>query len=269
MSIDSASQLLTWSNRIYVFGAILTFTSAAMVLYEKRSKNQGREVRWGLATEIIVIIAAFICLCGTIGAITFGNIVSHLKDDDLAAYKKSADLQIEKAKESAREAEKDASVANQEAEEARLKAENTSTENTRLRIDVQKGQTESKKAEAALAAQEQKTERFTQGLAQQQQGMAQQMQTSPSLNDSQVDVIASILKPFAGQTIPIHVMMDARSGRLANRFGEAFHKANIKTDGSGTFVGPNYEGVMVIVKNPSPQQPTLPLQMRCSMPFVP
>lgn len=43
---DSANHLLTISNAIYVFGAVLTLLSAAMVLYEKRAKNSGEEIGW-------------------------------------------------------------------------------------------------------------------------------------------------------------------------------------------------------------------------------
>ena len=132
LPLDSASNLLTWSNRIYVFGAILTVASAAMVLYEKRSKNQGRELKWGLATEITVIIAAFISLCGTVAAVSFGNVVSKIKDADLAAYEKQADLKIAQAnngsdvaKAIAASANATAATANQKAAEASTKAENS------------------------------------------------------------------------------------------------------------------------------------------------
>lgn len=253
MSIDSASKLLAWSNRIYVFGAILTFTSAAMVLYEKRSKNQGREVRWGLATEIIVIVAAFICLCGTIGAISFGNIVSHLKDIDLASYKKSADLQIAQANESARKAEQDAGISNQKAEEARLKADTVEQENGRLRIDVAKGQAESRKAEKELATQQQTTNQFVQGLAQQQQTMGQQMQAVPSLSDLQINAIAEFLKPFSGKPVFLNMMVDAHCQRLGAQIHQALERAGLKIVNYTTIVGPIYNGIQIMVRNPTPQ----------------
>ena len=243
--LNTASSLLLWSNRIYVTGAVLTLTSAAMVLYEKHSKNLGRSIRWGLTTEIVVIIAAFICLCGTIGAITFGNIVSHLKDVDLATYKATADTKIAQANKDADKALSDAATANK-------KAEDTKQANLQLQIELSKHEWKEKQAEAKLAAQNQQTAQFAQGVAQQQQGMAQQMQAAPSLSDAQVDVIAKLLTPFAGRTVSVHTMMDARSQRLAGRFQQAFSKAGIKFDGSSTDMGPNYVGIMILVKNPTP-----------------
>jgi hypothetical protein len=47
-------------------------------------------------------------------------------------------------------------------------------------------------------------------------------------------------------------MMDARSQRLAARFEQAFSKAGIKVEGSGTDFGANYVGVVILVKNPTP-----------------
>jgi hypothetical protein len=101
LPLDSASHSLAASNIIYVVGAVLTLASAAMVLYEKNSKNRGIELRWGLTTEIVVVIAAFISLAGTFGAIGFGNTVGKIKDANLATYQKEADVQIAGANQAA------------------------------------------------------------------------------------------------------------------------------------------------------------------------
>lgn len=248
LSSDSAAQLLTWSNRIYVIGAVLTLASAAMVLYEKHSKNQGRAVRWGLATEIVVIIAAFICLCGTVGAISFGNVVSHLKDADLAAYEKAADLQIAQAQKDTASANQEAKVAEEKAEAARSKAESTAQDNSHLRIDVANHEIAEAKANSDLAAQNKKLNDFTQGLAQQQKGMAQQMQVTPSLGDVQVNFIAQQLMQFPGQKVAIHTMSDARCQRLAAQFHRAFELAHLNIVEYSTDMGPIYQGVAVGVR---------------------
>jgi hypothetical protein len=103
LPLDSASRLLDASNCLYVVGALLTLGSAAMVLYEKRSKSKGLDIRWGFATEVVVIVAAFISLTGTIGAICFGYVVNRLKDADLQQYKDDADKKIASAGENAAE----------------------------------------------------------------------------------------------------------------------------------------------------------------------
>jgi len=199
-----------------------------------------------LITEFVAIGAAVVSLFGTMGAIKYGNIVSSIKDADLAAYKVSAGVQIAKAQKDAADADKAAGDANKSAADATLK-------NTQLQIQLVKHEGAERETQNKLAAQNKQLAQFTQGLAQQQQGMAQQMQTTPSLNDAQVAIIANQLRMFSGQNIAVHVVSDARSQRLGNRFGEAFQKAGIKTEGSGTFMGPDYHGVMVVVHNPSPQ----------------
>ena len=75
--LSAASSLLVWSNRLYITGSLLTLASAAMVLYEKHSKNQGRMLEWRLRTEILVIVAAFLSFSGSIAAITFGSYPSY------------------------------------------------------------------------------------------------------------------------------------------------------------------------------------------------
>lgn len=259
LSVDSASHLLTTSNVIYVVGAVLTLSSAAMVMYEKNSKNKGIELRWGLTTEIVVIVAAFVSLIGTIGAIQFGRTVSHLKDVSLETYKTQAKIQIaqaekdaETAKANAAAAIQGAGVANQNAEDARLKADKTETENSKLKVEVMNHETAEAKANAELAAQTEKVNRFAQGVAAQQQGMAQQMQAVPTLGEPQIAEIANQLKPFAGQKISVHIMLDAHSERLGEQIERALKMAGIVITMGSVDVGPNYQGVIVGVKNPSP-----------------
>jgi hypothetical protein len=123
LSLDSASHSLAWSNVLYVVGALLTLGSAGMVLYEKRSRIQGLELRWGLATETIVIVAAFISFTGTVGALLFGHIVSGLKDAALTQYEKAADVKI--------------ADANSVADSARVLATQTANDNLKLEQELQ------------------------------------------------------------------------------------------------------------------------------------
>jgi len=64
-----------------------------------------------LVTEWAAIFAAIISFFGTIGAIHYGNIVSHLKDNDLNAYEISAQVQIAKSKKDAASARSVAEIA--------------------------------------------------------------------------------------------------------------------------------------------------------------
>lgn len=243
LSLDSASHLLRWSNIVYVAGAVLTLSSAALVLYEKRSKSQGVSLRWSFKTEILVIVAAFVSLIGTIGAIHFGSVVSHLKDTDLAKYKTTADAGIAQAN-------KDAAVANAIAQQAKSQAEETSKANLQLQIKLAKHEEHEQVGDAKLAAQNKENYDFSHALAFQQQTMAQQMHVSPELNESQIEAIAAILKPFAGQEIIIHRTSDTVVGRLGRSLAIAFTMANIKFPHYSIDMDQIYQGVSVVIHSP-------------------
>ncbi len=129
---------------------MLTLGSAALVLYEKHSKNQGKMLKWSLLSEIAVIFAALVSLCGTIGAIRFRDIVSHIKDVDLHAYKTKADLTIADANKTAAQARKDAGKANSQAQEAREKADNVGHDNIRFSANVKENADQARSAESTL-----------------------------------------------------------------------------------------------------------------------
>jgi hypothetical protein len=247
LSPDSAAHLLTWSNRLYVGGAVLTFASAAMILYEKHSKNRGFPLKWELRTEITVIVAAFICLVGTVGAITFGNIVSHLKDDDLAAYEKAADLKISQANQVAATANQSAAVANENA----LKV---AQENIKLGGQVSTDADTARAAEAALAKADKETSDFAHSLQQQQGVMAEQAKLSPQLTDFQIQQLASLLKPYIGAQVDINQTAETVVGRLASEIHAAFNIAGVKTNHS-TMMGALYQGVSVAVHDPKDVPP--------------
>lgn len=144
------------------------------------------------------------------------------------------------------------------AAEANLKAEETSKANSLLRNEVEKEQAETRKTTTELVVRAQRTEEFTQQLAQQQKSISQQIHATPLLSDSQINKIAEQLKPFAGQTVSIHTMLDAHCQRLGAQFQRAFEIAGIKIPDYSTVVGPNYQGVLIVVKNPNPS-PHAPL----------
>lgn len=52
-----------------------------------------------LASEIAVILAAFVSLCGTIGAISFGSVVAKLEGERISAANKTAETARQKADE--------------------------------------------------------------------------------------------------------------------------------------------------------------------------
>jgi hypothetical protein len=243
LSVDSASRLLTWSNGIYVVGAVLTLSSAAMVLYEKHSKNIGRALKWGFATEIVVIVAAFISLAGTIGAIEFGSIVSRLKDVDLAAYKKSADIQIAQAN-------KDAATANQKAQEAHDKAVEAENENLKLAGQVGNDAARARSAEVALEKANKATSDFAHALQQQQGVMAEQAKVSPVLNSFQIQMLAASLTPFKGQDVILHSTADTTVGRTKVSVAMALQAAGITFQSNSIDMGMLYQGVSVAVHSP-------------------
>jgi hypothetical protein len=250
--LDSASRLLDWSNVLYVGGAALTVASAMYILWENRAIASGKRVKFYLLSEFIVALAAAASLIGTIGAIHFGNLVSHIKDDELSHYQAQAKIDIANAESAAATANATARTADRKAQEARQKADSTETANAKLRIEVFKHEAEAKQANIALAAQTEKVNQFAQGVAQQQQGMAQQMQASPSIGEPQIQQLANLLRPYAGQTISVHTMMDARSQRLARQLEEAFQRAGVKIGMNMTDLGADYKGILIAVHDASP-----------------
>lgn len=250
--LDSAARWLNWSNGLYVTGAVLTVFSSMLVFYEKRQIEAGKRVRGFIATEFAVFFVAILSFVGTIGAIHFGKTVSRIKDADLAQYEVTAQVQIAEANTTAEIASRQAGIANQKAGEANQKAQNTAKANAKLRIEVARQEVAAQKSATELAAQTEKVNRFAQGVAQQQQGMAQQMQTFPSLGQAQIADVARQLRPYGGQKVSIHMMMDAHAQRLAVELQQAFKDAGIEVTSSSVDVGPVYQGVMIGVKAASP-----------------
>jgi hypothetical protein len=133
------------------------------------------------------------------------------------------------------------------AEEAKLKAENTSRKNALLRIDVLNGQAASKKAEAALAAQNQQTNQFAHALQLQQENMAQQMHVSPILSESQIVALSNSLKPFSGQDVIFHTTLDTTVLRLSYGIQRALDAASVKHTQMSMDAGAMYQGVSVVI----------------------
>jgi hypothetical protein len=133
--LDSAAWWTSASNVLYITGAIFTALTAAWIVYETRAVALGKHQKFFLLSEILGAFAAIICVLGSIGAIYFGNTVSHLKDVALEAYKASAGVQIAQA-------QKDSAVANGQAAKANeragnLEAEAARIENENLQLQLQ------------------------------------------------------------------------------------------------------------------------------------
>jgi hypothetical protein len=244
IQLPTASSLLLWSNRLYITGSLFTLASAAMILYEKHSKNHGQMLEWRLRTEIVVIVAAFLSFSGSIAAISFGNIVSHLKDVDLEAYKTSAGLKIALANTYA-------ATANQKAQEAREAAAKVEQENALLGGSVAKNAEIARNAEADLAKANKETSDFAHSLQQQQGVMAEQAKVSPQLTSYQIQALSRVLKPYAGQDVALHTTDETVVRRLAAEIHTAFIDAGITTKNYSTDMDALYQGVSVAVHDPN------------------
>lgn len=186
-------------------------------------------MKWELRTEIVVIVAAFVSLVGTVGAISFGSIVSHLKDIEISDYKTHADLHIAQA--------------NERASQALVSA-----------IEAYKQTQEVAKDNIGLHHRTEEVDRFTKGISAQQQGLARQMLASQSISDEQIAEISRQLKRFAGQQITFHTAIDAHVQRLAMQLTRAFEGAGISVTNTQLDFGADYQGLRVVVKT-APRPP--------------
>lgn len=241
VSLPTASSLLSWSNRLYVTGSFLTLASAAVALYEQWSKNQGRLAHWKHRTHIFVIIAAFLSFSGSVLAITFSNVVSHLKDVDLATYKKQADVQIAQA-------EKDAANANQDAE-ADKKA------NLQLQNDLAQHESNEKALDANLTKANKETSDFAHSLQQQQATMEEQAKVSPVLTGFQIQQLSTALMGFSGQDVIFHSTADTTVLRLKQTIAMGLQGAGITFKENSMDMGALYQGVSVAVHSPQDVPP--------------
>jgi hypothetical protein len=235
-TLQTLSQSLGHWQAVYIVSIVVALLSTfAIVIFAFHIQEHKFALK---VSNYLYVIASLLAVVATIIIVNKTRSIDAEKDREIKIATNAANLKIAQA-------DTDAANANQKAEEAK-KA------NLQLQIELDKHEEKEKKTEAQLAAQNQQTAQFVQGVAQQQQGMAQQMQVTPSLNDTQVDFIGNQLRIYSGQNIQIHVLSDPRSARLGNQFGAAFQKAGITVNGSGTFFGPDYHGVMVIVRNATP-----------------
>lgn len=219
-----------------------------MVLYEKRSKNLGRAVRWGLATEVIVVIAAVMGLCGTVGAISFGNILGHIKDVDLDTYKTGADLKIAQANLAA-------AAANQKAREARDEAEHTEKANIQLQKEVIANKVAAEQAEVLLAKQNKKTFDYAHAVAQQQATMAEQAHVSPVLSREQIVALSATLSRFAGQDVIMRSTPDTTVLRFKQSVEQALSGAGVTTKENSIIFTALFQGISVVVHSPQDVPP--------------
>lgn len=228
---------------LYIIALVLAVLSTFLIiLFNFHFRNTKHGLKW---SNYVYLIAACLCVIATLAIITKTRAIDAEKDREIRVAKQQADIQIQQFKVTAAQSDEKAQTAKLEAEEAKLKAERVGKENSLLQIEVAKQEIENKKVTAELAAQNEKTNQFVQGLAQQQQGMARQMQGTPSLGDAQINAIAEQLKPFAGQKVEIHTTADTIVERLAEQFKRAFILAHIEISSSSIDMGRLYQGVMV------------------------
>jgi len=234
--IDHASWWLSASNIIYVSGAVLTLAAAVHVLMEKRAVLAGKRKSESFWAEASVFLAALVSVLGTIGAIHYGNVVSHLKDLDLATYEKAADANIAQA-------QKDSADANKSAADAIYK-------NGQLETALAKHETSESKNDAELAKQNKATSDFAHALAQQQGIMAEQARVSPALSEAQIQELSEMLKPFAGQKVAVYSTSDTVVLRLGAQIKHALSAAGIDNSQGVIMMGALYQGVSVGVHDP-------------------
>ena len=239
--IDSASSWLKGSNVLYVCGAVLTLAAAAHVLVEKRAVLAGKRSKESFWAEASVVLAALVSVLGTIGAIHFSNVVSHLKDVALLEYQQKAGIEIAQA--------------NADAVTAKAVAEETSNANLLLQKQLTKHEGQELGNEAKLATQNKETFDYAHALAQQQATMAEQARVSPVLDAAQIVALATLLRPFAGQDVILHSTPDTTVLRLKVSIAQALMGAGITFKQNSMDMGQVYQGVSVAVRSPQAVPP--------------
>jgi hypothetical protein len=170
------------------------------------------------------------------------------KDRQVKIATAASDLKIAQANESAAQA-------NKKAQEAKDEAEKLETDNLKLSGQVGKDAVTARAAEAALDAKNKETSDFAHALEQQQGVMAEQAKVSPQLTNYQVQALANILKPYAGQDVELHITAETVVGRLGAEIKAAFNIAGVTTSIYSTEMGSLYQGLSVAVHDPSSVPP--------------
>ena len=248
-TLQTLGQSVDHWQAIYIVSIVVALLSTfAIVVFAFHVQQH----KFGLkVSNYVYVVASILAVIATIVIVNRTHSLDAEKDRLVKVATDAADLKIAQANKDAASALSDAATANQKAGEATLKAESTNQANLRLKIELTQHEAQEKGVEAKLAAQNQQTAQFAAGVAQQQQGMAQQMQTTPSLGELQVQQIADQLKLFAGHKVELHMMLDARCQRLGAELETALQRAGITVSASND-VGPIYQGIRVGVKNASP-----------------
>ena len=109
--------------------------------------------------------------------------------------------------------------------------------------------------EAKLAAQNKENYDFSHALAFQQQTMAQQMHVSPILDATQIQRLAAILSPYAGQDVILHSTLDTTVLRLKQSIAQALYNADITFKQNSMDAGMLYQGVSVAIHSPQDVPP--------------
>jgi hypothetical protein len=249
-SLQALNHSLEHWQAIYIICLIVAgLSTGGIIAFNFISKGKPMALRW---SSYVCIAASVIALVATIMIMGKTRSIDAEKDRQVKLFETQGKVQIELFKTIAAQANEKAQDAELQAEAASLEAEQTSRENSLLRIDVVKAEAEARKLSAELAVQ---TGQFAPEPAQQKKNKARQAAAPPIPDDPKISAIAELLKPFAGQTIALRMMMDVRSQSLGAQLRRVFESAGIRVAnymiiGSGGTA--NYQGVLVVVRNPPP-----------------
>lgn len=221
-----------WTYILSISVALLSTFAIVVFAFHIQERKVGLKV-----SNYIYVIASLLAVVSTIFIVVKTNSLDKEKD-------RVAGIEIAQAKAQGASAAQSAATANKRAADAELK-------NSQLKIELAEHEKQEKEAEARLASQNQQLTQFTQGIAAQQRGIEQHMETAPTLTEVQVAAIAQQLKPFAGMSVGVHMVTDIPSQRLAEKIEQALEQAGIKINAE-TDLGADYRGVMIVVHSPSP-----------------
>jgi hypothetical protein len=243
-TLQTLGQSLNHWQALYIVSITLALLSTFAIVFFAFHK----EHRAGLRTSnYIYVLASLLAVISTIVIVNKTRSLDAEKDRVAKTNSDASDLKVAQANSAAEQAKKDAAQANEN-------ALRVSQENIKLGGQISTDAVTARTAEAFLAKANKETSDFAHGIALQQQNMAEQAKVSPVLDTAQAMSLADYLKPYAGQTVAIHMTLDTVVIRLGNGVQYALQQAGIKASGSMD-AGRTYQGVSVVVHNPQDVPP--------------
>jgi len=209
-----------------------------------------KEHHFALRTSnYVYVVASLLAVLSTIAIVNKTKSLDAEKDRLLKTASDANDLKVAQAN-------SDAAAANQKAEEARDKALQAENDNLKMRGQISSDATTARKAEAELARSNKETSDFAHALAQQQGVMAEQAKVPPILSEYQIQALASLLTPYAGQDIILHSTADTTVLRLKQTIALALQNAGFTFKQNSIDMGALYQGVSVAVHSPQDVPPS-------------